>query len=363
MKKLLIVIPSLTQTNGVSSFLINYLSNIDLNKIDIDILSSNLRPSEYYTKFFKNNNIDYYFLPDLKQNGLIKYYTTLKSFFKKHNKYDAIYSHVANQSIFIFHEAAKYGIRNFALHSHATVSSSNKLKKMINDVLTFFIKRKLTYRVACSDLAGLSMFGKRKFDVVNNAIDYKKFNFCIDDRDSIRKSLNISGEFLIGFIGRFAPQKNIFFFAELAKILDNNYKIMMIGSGSQKNEFIEKIKNENTINKFILLDECSDVHKYYSAMDCFLLPSNFEGLPVVSIEAQANSLPCLLSNTISTECKIIETTKFLDRNNLVLWKNEIKNINKNRNKNIYLNDKFNITVQAKKFEEMLFKICNGDKND
>ena len=129
---------------------------------------------------------------------------------------------------------------------------------------------------------------------------------------------------------------------------------MMIGTGILKNYFIKKIKEYDIENKFIFIDEISNVNEYYSMFDYFLLPSLFEGLPVVGVEAQANGLPCLFSDTISNECKISENVVFLDRNNVDDW---LENIDKMaRNDNLKLNDDFNIDIQAKKFEDLLSKI-------
>ena len=132
-KRILFVIPSLTQANGIPAFLINYMKNMDLTKFDITILSSNLRPSPDYMNFFRERDIKCFFINDLRKDGFVKYYKSLKNFFKENHKFDLIYSNIANQSLFIFYVAKKYGIKKYAIHSHATMSSSNKLKMIINN--------------------------------------------------------------------------------------------------------------------------------------------------------------------------------------------------------------------------------------
>ena len=117
---------------------------------------------------------------------------------------------------------------------------------------------------------------------------------------------------------------------------------------------MKKIKEYNMENKFTFIDEISNVNEYYSMFDYFLLPSLFEGLPVVGVEAQANGLPCLFSDTISDECKISENTVYLNRNNVDEWIESIDNME--RNDNLKLKDDFDIDVQAKKFEDLLSKI-------
>lgn len=360
-KRILFVIPSLTQANGIPAFLINYMKNMDLTKFDITILSSNLRPSPDYMNFFRERDIKCFFINDLRKDGFVKYYKSLKNFFKENHKFDLIYSNIANQSLFIFYVAKKYGIKKYAIHSHATMSSSNKLKMIINNIMTNIVLHKTNNYFACSELAGKYMFKNKKFTVINNAIDYDKFKFSKNNRQEIRKKYDISeNDFIVGFVGRFAPQKNIYFFINLIKDYNPDLKIMMIGTGTQKNDFVKKCSEYKINDKFIFIDECSDVYKYYSAFDLFILPSNFEGLPVVAIEAQANGLKCLLSDTITKESKILKETEFFDRNDFNGCYDKIKDKSKiieSHFEEKILDDKFNILIQSKKFEKILINLC------
>ena len=359
MKKILFIIPSLTQTNGISSFLINYLANMNLDGFEISILSSNLRPSNEHVRFLKEKNITLYYFDDLRENGIVRYTKSIKSFFKIHHDFDLIYSNVANQSLIIFNIAKRYNIHNFAIHSHATVSSASKYKRIINNILIKIILHKTQHLYSCSRSAGKAMFKDKEFVVINNAIDYSRYKFNVTDRIETRQSLNIKDEEkIIGYVGRFAPQKNIFFFKKLAKVIKENYKIIMIGTGEQKQQFISEVREEGLDNKFIFIEESAKINKYYSAMDFFVLPSHYEGLPVVAIEAQANGLKCLLSDTISEEAKILASTKFLNRDDVEAWKEELEKSNAIREENVEykIDDKFNIRIQAQKFEDELKRI-------
>ena len=144
------------------------------------------------------------------------------------------------------------------------------------------------------------------------------------------------------------------FFIDLIKKLSSEYKILMIGDGQQKKEFLKIVKDNDLENRFLFVNETNKVNLFYSAFDYFLLPSLYEGLPVVGVEAQANGLPCLLSNTISTECKISNNVVYLDKNNVNEWVDKIRVMY--RVDNIKLDDEFNINVQAKYFENILEKI-------
>lgn len=356
MKKILFIIPTLTQTNGVAAFMINYVSKFKLDKFEVEVIYNNLRPSKTYIKFFEDKKINIYKLPYVREVGLKEYCKAIKSFFEEHHDYDLIYSNVAYQTYFFYKEAKKYGINNFAIHAHATQSSDNKLKNFFGNIIQKRVNKIANHKFACSKLAGKAMFKNTKFTVINNAVDYNKYKYDNNYRKEIRKELNINDNSkILGFVGRYTHQKNVFFFKDLIKKLPEQYKVLMIGNGQQKKEFLNRVKEESLDNRFIFIEETFQVNEYYSAFDYFLLPSLYEGLPIVGVEAQVNGLPCLLSDTISDECKISDNIVYININNLNEW---ISNIEKmQRNSNLKLNDDFNINVQARKFEDKLKNIC------
>ena len=264
-------------------------------------------------------------MPYVREVGLKKYRKEIATFFEHHNDYDLVYSNVGYQTYFFYEEGKKYGINEFAIHAHGTQSSDSKIKNIIGGFLQGKVNKFCKYRFACSRLAGQKIFKSDNFIVVNNAVDYGYYRFVENFRNEIRDKFNIdTKKKVIGFVGRFVKQKNVFFFIDFAQKINSDFKIMMIGTGGLKSKFLQKARKEKIEEKFIFIDETPNVNKYYSAFDYFLLPSLFEGLPVVGVEAQVNGLPCLFSDTISDECKISDNTVYLDRNNIVSW---IENIN------------------------------------
>lgn len=201
MKKILFIIPTLTQTNGVAAFITNYLKNFKFDQFNVEIVYNDLRTSKKYIEFFKEKKINIYKLPYVRNVGLRKYRKAIKHFFEKHHDYDLIYSNVAYQTYFFYLEAKKYGIINFAIHSHATRSSDNKIKKIIGDILQRKVNKFSKYKYACSELAGKAMFKDKSFTVINNAVDYEKYKFNENIRNRIRKELDIKKEEkIVGFV-------------------------------------------------------------------------------------------------------------------------------------------------------------------
>lgn len=357
MKKILFVLPTITQTNGVAAFAKNYISHIHSEELEFSVLCNDLRPSEEYKAFFSSEGRKIYFLPYARTTKLTEYLKAIKEFFEQHSDFDLVYCNNGYQSCFVYYYARKVGIKNFALHAHATVRSDNKIKSMIGSMLQLVANKKIKNKFACSTEAGHAMFGSDKFICIPNAIEYEKYRFDGNAREELRKQYNIKEtDKLIGFVGRYAEQKNVFFFIELAKYLDNNVKILMIGSGDLKKKFIDKVQEDGLNDRFITLDETNCVHRYYSAMDIFVLPSLYEGLPVTAIEAQANGLSCMLSSAISRETNISGNVKYLDICEIDDWVKCIKDSTVVRRSAVALDGTFNINEQSMKFEKLLMEI-------
>ena len=174
----------------------------------------------------------------------------------------------------------------------------------------------------CGYDAGAFLFGKKAMQrnqvvVMNNAIDENLFRYNPLVRKQLREKLGIAEQFVIGHIGRFMEQKNHTFlidiFADVLKYIPDA-KLLLVGAGELQNSISDKVKKLNLEESVIFTGNVTNPQEYYQAMDLFALPSLFEGLPVVSIEAQASGLPCLISDKVDTRCKITPDVKFLPIN-------------------------------------------------
>lgn len=322
--KILYVVKNMRVSNGVSSYIMNYYRKlIKKSNVDIDFLIVSDVGSPYYDEICKHGS-NIYIMPSFKRT--IKMFNFLRKLFKN-NHYDILHSNVFNSNFPIAYMAKKYGVPVRILHSHATMNGDNFLKIIRNKPLQFMSIYFSNCLFACSQMAGKQIYKKKNFYVVNNAIDLKKFEFNDELRNEIRKENKIKNdELIISTVGRLTSQKNPYFILEIVnKLAKENikFKFWWFGSGNLDNEIKNKASEMNIENYIKFFGSINDVYKYYNAMDIFILPSIYEGLPVVGIEAQANGLKCLFSNNITNETRMYEKTLFLPIDSAKTWSDKI----------------------------------------
>lgn len=201
-----------------------------------------------------------------------------------------------------------------------------------------------THYFGCSKMACEWMFSKKvnrnnECRVVNNPIDVDKFRYNVDLRDKLRKELKLDDKFVIGHVGRFVFSKNhkflINLFYEISKINDNAV-LMLVGEGQLKNDIQTQIRNLHIEDKVIIYGETDKVNELYNVFDMFVFPSIYEGLGIVLIEAQANGLPVVASDSIPLEVGLTSNFKFLNLNDdIKIWVESIINSNETRNNENY----------------------------
>ena len=196
-------------------------------------------------------------------------------------------------------------------HSHNTDHlTKNPLKYALNELARKNITKYATHLFACSQKAGEWLFGERSFTVIHNAVPLQKFAFDPQKRYTLRKKYDLSeNNFVVGHVGRFDAQKNHSFLLDVfASYVKRNpaAKLVLIGDGALRKEIEDKIAALALGDKVLLLGTCANVNELYNIMDVFVLPSKFEGLPVVALEAQASGLYCLFSEGVPLETAVID---------------------------------------------------------
>lgn len=301
----------------------------------------------------------------------IKTYFDLKLVLKE-TKYDIVHIH-SDVSFKMFLEgiaARNVGITHIILHSHcAGIDRGHRnIKRIAHYLCKPFLGYLGTAFFACSKKAGKWMYTKnvnKKVKIINNAVDCKAFSYNESVRAECRAEFGINkNEILIGHVGRFMFQKNheylIKIFHELYK-KKNNVKLLLIGEGELE-DFIRKQVHELGLEKVVIFAGVRrDINRCMQAMDLFLLPSKFEGLPIVGIEAQASGLPCLLSNSITKETDLFGLVEFFPLSNSPdKWSNKIiEMVKKINRRDTYIEMKnagYDISVNKESLKDIYFAL-------
>ena len=348
---------------GVETVIMNYYRNIDKTKIQFDFVVHKGALPQYITQV-KNYGGKVYEITSYKSN-ILKYTYEIYKIIKENN-YEIVHSNMNSLSGFPLFAAYLAGAKVRILHNHTTDSKEEKLRSLIKRVLRPFAKLFANQYWACSKLAAEWMYGKNavinsKITIINNAINLEKFKFNKEKREKLRKELGLENCFVIGHVGRFMKQKNHEFLIDIFnEVLEKkeNAKLLLIGDGKLRTQMETKVKNLGIEKAVIFLGVRNDVADLYNAMDVFVLPSLYEGLPVVGVEVQANSLPFICSDKVTNEILLTDNIRLLSLQQYKTeWCNAILNAERKKiaNKKDSLLKNFDIKSQSRKLEKLYLK--------
>lgn len=300
---------------GAETMIMNLYRNIDRNKVQFDFVENSSEPAAFDEEILSLGG-KIYRCPHYNGKNHFAYVKWWNTFFQKHSgEYPIIHGHLGSTAAIYLSVAKKHGVYTIA-HSHSAGSGSAMYRMFAYP--TRYIADKF---FACSKDAGISRYGKTvgndsiRCQVLNNAIDARRFSFNQETRKQVRSELHIAeNAIVIGHVGRFVEAKNHLFlidvFADVRK-RDPNAVLLLIGDGERRAEIQAAIAEKHLDDAVILTGVRSNVWNFYQAMDVFVFPSVYEGLPVSLVEAQAAGLPCCVSSNVPKDSAITDLVQFI----------------------------------------------------
>lgn len=277
-----------------------------------------------------------YHVPRFNVKNYFAYKKAWENFFREHPEIKAVHGHMTSTAAIYLPIAKKAGVEITIAHARSAGVDPG-VKGKITRFLRRNLYKKCDYRFTCSKIAGEAVFGnqeeiQKKAKFIPNAIDVDKFKFHKETREEIRKEFGIEDKFVIGHVGRFAHMKNHKYMLQILEQCIKMEKekklpetvIMFLGDGSLKEEIRQQAMDMGIDSRVLFLGNRREVYRYYQAMDYFLLPSLYEGLPGTAVEAQASGLPGIMSDTVTDEAVVTDLLQMRSiQEEPVLWAEEI----------------------------------------
>ena len=350
---------------GLETYLMQQFQHINKDIVRYDFVNITGEYDIVFSDEIKQSGSNIYNICSRHKNPILHYWQWIKLLRKYKNKYKAIVLNANSlEYVFPIFISKFFNIKMRVIHSH-NAGFENKIgifRKFLIKFNKLLLNFSATHYLACSQKAGEWMFGSnKKFVLIHNAINVNEYKYDLKKRQKKREELNLENKFVIGHVGRFVYQKNHDF---LINIFDKVHKILpeamllLIGDAVEDKSYLNKAKQkvkELKLEKNVkFLGMRNDVSELMQAMDCFILPSRFEGLPLVGIEAQTSGLVCFFSNNITNEIKITNLVNFISlEKSPQFWAEKIvKNkdyIRKNKIEEITISG-YNIDIEIEKIE-------------
>lgn len=321
---------------GIETLIMNIYRNIDRNKVQFDFLCHYGKEAEYNEEIRALGGNIFEMTPIKSEekvyySKISNYIADLKKFFQEHD-YSIVHGHMTNTASIYMPIAKKNGTKTLIAHSHLSKSKKGFLG-LITDFLQIPIGVIATDYFACSQNAARWLFSKNTIKnnnvkILKNAVDTNKFKYSNEIRATLRKKYKLEKDLVIGHVGRFYHEKNHSFLIDVFNLFqkeNENAKLLLVGEGPLKQTIENKVKKLGLENKVLFMGSRSDVESILQAIDVFVMPSLFEGFPVVTVEAQASGLPCVFSTEITKETNLTKRVSYVSLNDsLESWTLKIK---------------------------------------
>lgn len=310
---------------GAETMLMNLYRDFDRTKIQFDFAVTTTKHCDYDDEIESlGGHIIHYPLYTGKNHFAYKKWW--REFFCNHPEYRIVHGHIGSTAAIYLKIAKKYGCFTIA-HSHST-SGGFGLRKLLYKIYSFPTRYIADFCVGCSTEALVSRYGRKmakldKSRILPNGVDVDKYRYDPIINAEVRKELGISeGQIVVGTVGRLYQPKNPYFIIDILielKKYCRDYVFLWVGTGELKDEIFALIKDNNLQDNVLLLGVRSDVPRILQALNVFILPSIYEGLPVIGVEVQSAGIPMLCSDKVSPEVGLSKCCKFLPITSVKPW--------------------------------------------
>lgn len=292
---------------GIETMLMNYYRHIDRSKIQFDFLCNKKKPGAYDAEI-KEMGGNIYHTPGLNPAKYPSYLKCMKKIFEENPEYKIVEAHNGALGVYALHAAKVNHIPVRIFHAHGA-SITRDWKLPIKLVCKALLPSNMNQHFSCGIEAARCYFGEKvvernDYELIPNAIEVNRFVFDSTIRNRIRHDNHLENKHIVGHVGRFMSQKNHTFlldvFAEASK-RDSLAHLVLLGDGELMDAMKEKASNLGIKDRVTFVGNVGNANEWYQAFDCFVLPSVWEGLPVVGVEAQAADLPCIFSSAVTRE--------------------------------------------------------------
>lgn len=361
MVRVLHIVPAL-DGGGVETLLLNYYTHMDRNRFTFDFIvhGKNIGVLE---PVFESMGSKVFHIPT-KREGIVSNLLAMKQVISSGN-YDVVHAHQGAIGALPMYLAKKAGVRCRITHSHVAQPQGGILHQLVDKILLPWLKMYSTDWFACGLDAGSNLWGAAavrdgKVHIMKNAIDVDKFTSNSGVRNTVRQELHMEGKFVVGCVGRLSYQKNHEFLIDIFRSIhekNGDARLCLVGRGELENDIREQVRKLGLYDAVQFLGVRSDVPRLLQAMDVFVLPSRYEGLPIAFIEAQTAGLACFGSDSgIPREAAITDLMHFISlREPPEYWASQIINTGRGstrRSTKDEISSKgYEIQIEAKKLEQ------------
>lgn len=364
--KILQTLVSLGQ-GGTETFVMNFYRNFNKEKFQVDFVIYDDTRMDFYQEIIENGSQVYI----CKKNYNNKYLQMLSQISQvrrilKENQYNVIHCHSCAILGILRGAVAGWltkGVKVIS-HSHGPGKETDSWgDRIVRSIMKGFLCSIVDYGFSCSDVAGESKYTKsfiqgNRYQVIHNAIEIERFQFNEEIRTQVRKQLGIHKDMVIGNVGRLAQEKNQGFLLDIIAYLKSkhiNAKLIIVGGGELEASLKEQADRLCISDSVIFTGKTQNPERYYSAMDVFVMPSLYEGLPFTAVEAQVNGLKCVMSDTVSSMVNISGDVEFLSLEESVeVWADKIRCNAQSRSelkKTEIVCQEYDLKLEARKVEQ------------